>query len=131
MNGYEEYASYFKAGGRAQIYYIRISTNRYFPDHTLKSPKETLGDWNYFNDKEITWGVSGKKGTSIGLFRYRKFLVEPEKRECVAFTSTWGSSRGVNAGKTKKMHGYFCKPIGQPLSIDEIKKLAKDIKFKG
>ena len=127
---FDEYAVYSKGQTLAEIYYIRLASNRYFHDHNLETPK-TIGTWNYFKDKEITWGISGKKGgSSIGLIRYQKFLLGSEKRECVSFTSAWGTSWGRNSGKTRQMAGYFCKPIGESLSAEEILNLTGDIKIR-
>ena len=130
-HGFGEYVSYFKGGSQAQIYFVRVATNRYFPDRSMETPKKTIKSWDYFKNKEITWDISGKKGSSRGLFRYQKFLIGSEKRECVSFTSAWGVSIGDELGKTKIMHGYFCKPIGESLSTDEIRNLTRDIEIKG
>jgi hypothetical protein len=127
-NGFQEYSTYSKGQTRAEIFHIRTTPNRYF--RTLETPKENITTWSYFNDKEITWDVSGTKGgTSIGLIRFQKFLLGSEKRKCVSFTSAWGTSQGGRAGKTRKMEGYFCKPIGESLSAEEILSLTGDIRI--
>lgn len=127
-HGFREYSTYSKGQTRAEIFHIRVTSNRYF--RALETPKENITAWNYFNDKEITWDISGKKGgASIGLIRYQKFLLGSEKRECVSFTSAWGTSHGGKAGKTRKMEGYFCKPIGESLSAEEILSLTGNIRI--
>ena len=76
-DGFQEYSNYSKGQTRAGISHIRITPNRYF--RALETPKETITTWNYFNDKEITLDISGKKGgASIGLIRFQKFLLGSE-----------------------------------------------------